>query len=75
MAWSGESRFLIHHVDAQVNVRRLPAGRDDNMEGMQVGGGSVIHPDITLTSTTYLNTVVLTSFSRIMHPAILQKMV
>uniref|UniRef100_A0A3Q3JTD4 Transposase Tc1-like domain-containing protein n=1 Tax=Monopterus albus TaxID=43700 RepID=A0A3Q3JTD4_MONAL len=74
VAWSGESRFLLHHVDGQVHVRRLP--EEELTPGSTTGRwqargdsvmiwamfcwetlGPVIHVDITLTRTTYLNIV------------------
>ena len=45
VAWSEESRFLLHHVDGRVRVRRLPG--EEMVPGCimgrrQAGGGSVM---------------------------------
>ncbi len=72
VAWSDESRFLLHHLDGC--VRRLPGEHmapGCTMGRRQAGGGSVmlcamfcwqtlgpvIHVDVTLTHTTYLSIV------------------
>uniref|UniRef100_A0A671YBG6 Tc1-like transposase DDE domain-containing protein n=1 Tax=Sparus aurata TaxID=8175 RepID=A0A671YBG6_SPAAU len=66
VVWSNEAHFLLHDVDGQVRVCRLPG---ENMTpGCAVRGsvrlwamfcwetlGPAIHLDVALTSTTYLN--------------------
>ena len=45
VAWSDESRFLLHHVDGRVRVRRLPGEHmapGCTMGRRQAGGGSVM---------------------------------
>jgi len=45
LAWSDESRFLLHHVDGRVCVRRLPGEHmapGCTMGRRQAGGGSVM---------------------------------
>ncbi|GBM24485.1 hypothetical protein AVEN_254003-1 [Araneus ventricosus] len=45
VAWSDESRFLIHHVDGRVRVRRLPGEQlftPCTAGHTQAGGGGII---------------------------------
>ncbi|GBN33327.1 hypothetical protein AVEN_182740-1 [Araneus ventricosus] len=45
VAWSDESRFLIHHVDGRVRVRRLQGGRllpSYTAGHTQAGGGGIM---------------------------------
>ena len=45
VAWSDESRFLLHHVDGRVRVRLLPGEEmapGCTMGRRQAGGGSVM---------------------------------
>ncbi|GBM69318.1 hypothetical protein AVEN_112658-1 [Araneus ventricosus] len=45
VAWSDESRFLIHHVDGRVRVRRLPGEQllpSSTAGHTQAGGGGFI---------------------------------
>ncbi|GBL87658.1 hypothetical protein AVEN_81290-1 [Araneus ventricosus] len=45
VAWSNESRFLIHHVDGRVTVRRLPGEQllpSCTAGHIQAGGGGVM---------------------------------
>lgn len=70
VAWSRESRFLLHHTDKSVTVRRLP-GEMDAPGGNPARGdtvtlwaifcwdtlGSFVHVEDTLTHTTYLDIV------------------
>ncbi|GBL98602.1 Transposable element Tc1 transposase [Araneus ventricosus] len=45
VAWSDEFRFLIHHVDGRVSVRRLPGEQllsSCTADHTQIGGGSIM---------------------------------
>ncbi|GBM55242.1 hypothetical protein AVEN_251320-1 [Araneus ventricosus] len=47
VAWSDESRFLIHHVDGCVRVRHLPGKQllpSSTASHTQAGGGDQLHP-------------------------------